>query len=115
VQILRYAATQPWGEIYRASLPEAGEDGTLGDRMKNTPAAGRVFAKTGTIGHTNSLSGYATSVKGERLIFSIVGNNNNLHAADANKVVDAIAVAMVEELGAPARNGSKGCRGCKGN
>ena len=104
VQILRYAAAQPWGELYRSSLPVAGEDGTLSDRMKNTSAAGRVFAKTGTIGHTNSLSGYATTVKGERLIFSILGNNNNLHAQDANKVLDAIAVAMVEELGAaPAR------------
>lgn len=104
VQILRYAAAQPWGETYRASLPLAGEDGTLSDRMKNTPAAGRAFAKTGTIGHTNALSGYATTVKGERLIFSIVGNNNSLHAQDANKVLDAIAVAMTEELGAaPAR------------
>ena len=62
VQMLRYAATQPWGELYRSTLPVAGEDGTLSDRMKNTPAAGRVFAKTGTIGHVNSLSGYATTV-----------------------------------------------------
>ncbi|MBZ5658975.1 MAG: D-alanyl-D-alanine carboxypeptidase/D-alanyl-D-alanine-endopeptidase [Acidobacteriia bacterium] len=116
VQILRYAAAQPWGELYRASLPEAGEDGTLADRMKGTPAAGRVFAKTGTIGHTNALSGYATTVKGERLIFSIVGNNNTLHAADANKVVDAIVVAMTEELGeAPAVKRNEGCRGCGRN
>jgi D-alanyl-D-alanine carboxypeptidase/D-alanyl-D-alanine-endopeptidase (penicillin-binding protein 4) len=99
VQLLRYAATQPWGELYRSTLPVAGEDGTLSDRMKNTPAAARVFAKTGTIGHGNALSGYATTVRGERLLFSILGNNNNLHAQDANKVLDAICVAMVEELG----------------
>jgi D-alanyl-D-alanine carboxypeptidase/D-alanyl-D-alanine-endopeptidase (penicillin-binding protein 4) len=99
VQLLRYAATQPWGEVYRSTLPVAGEDGTLSDRMKNTPAAARVFAKTGTIGHGNTLSGYATTVHGERLLFSILGNNNNLHAQDANKVIDAICVAMVEELG----------------
>jgi D-alanyl-D-alanine carboxypeptidase/D-alanyl-D-alanine-endopeptidase (penicillin-binding protein 4) len=99
VQLLRYAATQPWGELYRSTLPVAGEDGTLSDRMKNTPAAARVFAKTGTIGHGNTLSGYATTLRGERLLFSILGNNNNLHAQDANKVIDAICVAMVEELG----------------
>ena len=98
VQLLRYAAAQPWGELYRSTLPVAGEDGTLSDRMKNTPAAGRVFAKTGTIGHGNSLSGYATTLHGARLLFSILGNNNNLHAQDANKVLDAICVAMVEEL-----------------
>jgi len=99
VQLLRYAAAQPWGDLYRSTLPIAGEDGTLSDRMKNTPAAARIFAKTGTIGHGNTLSGYATTVHGERVLFSILGNNNNLHAQDANKTIDAICVAMVEELG----------------
>ena len=99
VQLLRYAAAQPWGELYRTTLPIAGEDGTLSDRMKNTPAAARIFAKTGTIGHGNALSGYATTVHGERLLFSILGNDNNLHAQAANKTIDAICVAMVEELG----------------
>jgi len=99
VQLLRYAAKQPWGELYRSTLPVAAEDGTLSDRMKNTPAAGRISAKTGTIGHGNALSGYATTVRGEQLLFSILGNNNNLHVQDANKVIDAICIAMVEELG----------------
>jgi len=99
VQLLHYASTQPWGELYRTTLPVASEDGTLSDRMKNTAAEDRVFAKTGTIGHGNALSGYATTVHGEHLLFSILGNNNNLHAQDANKVIDAICVAMVEELG----------------
>jgi D-alanyl-D-alanine carboxypeptidase/D-alanyl-D-alanine-endopeptidase (penicillin-binding protein 4) len=99
IRLLRYAATQPWGELFRSTLPVAGEDGTLSERMKNTPAAGRVFAKTGTIGHGNTLAGYATTIRGENLLFSILGNNNNLHAQDANKVIDSICVAMVEELG----------------
>ncbi len=100
VQLLRYAETQPWGALYRSTLPQSAEDGTLSDRMKGTPAAGRIFAKTGTIGHGNTLSGYATTVRGEHLLFSILGNNNNLHAQDANRAIDAICIAMVEELGA---------------
>jgi D-alanyl-D-alanine carboxypeptidase/D-alanyl-D-alanine-endopeptidase (penicillin-binding protein 4) len=99
VQLLRYASTQPWGELYRSSLPVAGEDGTLADRMKNTPAAGHIIAKTGTSGHVNSLSGYATTLLGTHLIFSVLGNNNSIHAQAADVVLDAIAVAMVEELG----------------
>jgi len=98
VRILRYAATQPWGEIYRSSLPVAGEDGTLSDRMKNTAAQSRIFAKTGTVEHVHTLSGYATSVRGAHLIFSILENNDHLHAQAANAAIDAIAVAMVEEL-----------------
>jgi len=100
VQMLSYAATQPWGEIYRSSLPVAAEDGTLSEHMKNTPAAGHIFAKTGTVEHIAALSGYATTLRGEHLIFSILGNNNNLHAQAAHNVVDAIAEAMVEDLGA---------------
>jgi serine-type D-Ala-D-Ala carboxypeptidase/endopeptidase (penicillin-binding protein 4) len=99
VQILRYATTQPWGELYRSSLPVAGEDGTLAEHMKNTPAARRVSAKTGTVEHVNALSGYATTVGGARVLFSILGNNNRIHAQAADVTLDAIAVAMVEELG----------------
>src|SRR5467141_690537 len=108
VQLLNYAATQSWGEIYRSSLPVAGEDGTLSDRMKNTAAAGRIFAKTGTVEHVVALSGYATTTRGAQLIFSILGNNNSLHAQTADTVLDAIAVAMIEELGpAPAKKRKK--------
>jgi serine-type D-Ala-D-Ala carboxypeptidase/endopeptidase (penicillin-binding protein 4) len=99
VQMLNYAATQPWADLYRSSLPVAGEDGTLSDRMKDTPAAGHIFAKTGTIEHVVALSGYATTVRGAHLVFSILANNNDLHAQTADAVLDAIAVAMVEELG----------------
>src|SRR5579872_5534263 len=103
VQLLNYAALQPWGEVYRASLPVAGIDGTLAERMKNTAAEGRIFAKTGTVEHVVALSGYATTAHGAHLTFSILGNNNSIHAQNADAVLDSIAVAMVEELGtAPA-------------
>jgi serine-type D-Ala-D-Ala carboxypeptidase/endopeptidase (penicillin-binding protein 4) len=107
VQLLNYAADQPWGELYRASLPVAGEDGTLSERMKNTAAEGHVFAKTGTVEHVVALSGYATTARGAHLIFSILGNNNSLHAQNADTVLDAIAVAMVEELGPAPVGGRK--------
>jgi len=105
--MLNYASAQPWGELYRSSLPVAGEDGTLSERMKNSAAAGHVFAKTGTLEHVNSLSGYATTLRGMHLIFSILGNNNDLNAQAADTVLDAIAVAMVEELG-PAQQPKRG-------
>jgi D-alanyl-D-alanine carboxypeptidase/D-alanyl-D-alanine-endopeptidase (penicillin-binding protein 4) len=100
VQLLNYAAQQPWGEVYRSSLPVAGVDGTLSERMKNTAAEGRIFAKTGTVEHVVALSGYATTTRGAHLTFSILGNNNSLHAQSADAVLDSIAVAIVEELGA---------------
>jgi D-alanyl-D-alanine carboxypeptidase/D-alanyl-D-alanine-endopeptidase (penicillin-binding protein 4) len=107
VQLLTYAAAQPWGELYRSTLPIAGEDGTLSDRMKGTPAAGHVFAKTGTIEHVNTLSGYATTERGAHLIFSILGNNSDSHAHEAEAVIDSIVVAMVQELGPAPAQGRK--------
>jgi D-alanyl-D-alanine carboxypeptidase/D-alanyl-D-alanine-endopeptidase (penicillin-binding protein 4) len=102
VGVLSYAARQPWGEAFAATLPIAGEDGTLENRMKNTAAAGRLRAKTGTINSASGLSGYATTMSGQRLIFSFFANNNAGTARDSTAVLDAICIAMVEELGAEA-------------
>jgi len=98
VWLLQWAAKQPWGAIYRESLPIAGEDGTLENRMKATAAVDLIEAKTGTLEHVNGLSGYATTAHGAHLIFSFFGNNEAMHASEGEAVVDAIAVAMVEEL-----------------
>jgi D-alanyl-D-alanine carboxypeptidase/D-alanyl-D-alanine-endopeptidase (penicillin-binding protein 4) len=99
VTLLRWAAQQPWAEVYRDSLPVAGQDGTLSDRMRDTPAAGRIRAKTGTLGNVNSLSGFAETAHGSKLVFSFFGNHHNLRRA--TRVLDDICVALVEEMGAP--------------
>ena len=57
--------------------------------------------KTGALDHVRAISGFATTVHGERLIFSIFGNNNPQRGRDATVAADAIAVAMVELLGSP--------------
>jgi serine-type D-Ala-D-Ala carboxypeptidase/endopeptidase (penicillin-binding protein 4) len=99
VSLLRWATEQPWAATFRSVLPVAGEDGTLMDRMKNTPAAGNVSAKTGSITHVDSLAGYATSTRGAHLVFSFIVNNHDMKPKAATDVIDALTVAMVEELG----------------
>jgi len=46
VALLLYVQKQPWFGAYFGSLPVAGIDGTLEDRMKNSIAVGRLHAKT---------------------------------------------------------------------
>ena len=99
VTLLRWAAQQPWAAVYDASLPIAGVDGTLSTRMKDSPAATRIHAKTGTLGNVNSLSGYAETAHGTKLVFSMFGNHHNLRRG--TRVLDDIAIAMIEEIGAP--------------
>src|SRR6266852_4144234 len=67
VTLLAFAQKQPWFGFYYASLPVAGVDGTLEDRMKNTPAAGRIHAKTGSVEHVRTLSGFAETAGGRRM------------------------------------------------
>jgi serine-type D-Ala-D-Ala carboxypeptidase/endopeptidase (penicillin-binding protein 4) len=52
------------------SLPLAGVDGTLEDRLQSPPAYRRVRAKTGTTNTASSLSGFV----GRRYVFSILQN-----------------------------------------
>jgi D-alanyl-D-alanine carboxypeptidase/D-alanyl-D-alanine-endopeptidase (penicillin-binding protein 4) len=100
VALLRYAAHQPWGEDFFSTLPVAGKDGTLESRMKDTPAAGRVRAKTGSLEHVRATSGLVTTRAGAHLIFSMFDNNSRLHGKDSVAVFDALCDAMVEEIGA---------------
>lgn len=101
VQLLHYDALQPWGADYIGTFPTAGVDGTLETRLKDTVAANRIEAKTGALDHVRAISGFATTLHGERLIFSIFGNNNPQRGRDATVAADAIAVAMIELLGTP--------------
>ena len=99
VTLLEFASKQPWFSVFESSLPVAAEDGTLADRMKNTPAAGHIHAKTGSVEHVRSLSGFAETLSGHPLLFSILNNNEGAKNQDATAVLDALCVAMVEELG----------------
>ncbi len=101
VTLLAWAARQPWAEQFIATLPISAQDGTLTERMKGTPAAGRIHAKTGTLGNVNALSGFADSLHSTRVVFSMFGNSHNLRGADATAVHDSLCIALVEELGAP--------------
>jgi hypothetical protein len=47
------------------------------------------------------MSGFATTLHGERLVFTIFGNNNPQRGHDSTVAIDAIAVGMVETLGPP--------------
>jgi serine-type D-Ala-D-Ala carboxypeptidase/endopeptidase (penicillin-binding protein 4) len=100
VALLKYAQTQPWFQVYYASLPVAGIDGTLEDRMKNTIAVGRIHAKTGSVEHVRTRSGFAELPSGRTLIFSFLSNNQGGKGHEANDALDAISVAMIEEFDA---------------
>jgi D-alanyl-D-alanine carboxypeptidase/D-alanyl-D-alanine-endopeptidase (penicillin-binding protein 4) len=90
-ELLTYAARQPWGEAWRATLPVAGVDGTLINRFKNSPLKGRLWAKTGTHSEGNALSGYLTGASGKTVVFSILVNGHRPGSEAEVQAVDRIA------------------------
>jgi D-alanyl-D-alanine carboxypeptidase/D-alanyl-D-alanine-endopeptidase (penicillin-binding protein 4) len=95
VQLLIYAARQPWGAAFEESLPVSGVDGSLSDRFQKTPAVGLIHAKTGSLSHVNALSGYGQTQTGKRFMFSIFCNNHNLPANKALTAIDAVLQLLV--------------------
>lgn len=97
--ILRFMEREHPGSAFRASLPIAGEDGTLSRRMRDTPAAGRVLAKTGYIGRVRALSGYVMTKEGEvGLVFSMIMNNYRVSTSEINGLQDRVCNALVTWL-----------------
>jgi serine-type D-Ala-D-Ala carboxypeptidase/endopeptidase (penicillin-binding protein 4) len=106
VALLKYTRTQTWFEPYFVSLPVAGVDGTLEERMRTTIAAGRIHAKTGSVEHVRTRSGFAETPSGRLLIFSFLSNNQGGKNHEATDALDALCVAMLEEFdNKPARPG----------
>ncbi|MGC5286883.1 D-alanyl-D-alanine carboxypeptidase/D-alanyl-D-alanine endopeptidase [Micromonospora sp. DT231] len=97
VDLLSAIRAEPWFATWYSALPIAGQPdrfvgGTLRSRMANTPAAGNVHAKTGSLTGVSGLSGYVTSADGRLLAFSIL--LNNYLAASVKPLEDQIAVAL---------------------
>lgn len=70
----------------QAILPGANE-GTLAGYYKEMPGA--IYAKTGTLSGHLALSGYLTTRKNRRLLFSVMVNNHNSSAVTIRRSVEA--------------------------
>jgi serine-type D-Ala-D-Ala carboxypeptidase/endopeptidase (penicillin-binding protein 4) len=83
------------GNALRRSLPVAGVDGTLEDRMRSGSAYRHVRAKTGTTSRSSALSGYATNSSFEpRYVFSILQNGNPIPYWNARAAQDRFAQVL---------------------
>jgi serine-type D-Ala-D-Ala carboxypeptidase/endopeptidase (penicillin-binding protein 4) len=72
------------------SLAVAGRNGTLEDRMKRRPAAGRVLAKTGTTSIASALSGFVKN----RFAFAILHNGRPVSHFWARRAQDRFAAVL---------------------
>ena len=74
------------------SLPIAGVDGTLDDRMRSGAAKRNCRAKTGSLIGVSTLSGYCTTVSGRQVAFSLL--MNGLSTTYARRIQDRMTQAI---------------------
>ncbi|CAN5399845.1 D-alanyl-D-alanine carboxypeptidase/D-alanyl-D-alanine-endopeptidase [soil metagenome] len=75
-------------DAFAATLPIAGQDGTLSMRMRGSLADGNALAKTGSIANVRALSGYVQTRDGEPLVFSMLTNDFVVPSATVNWMAD---------------------------
>jgi len=93
--LLRHMAGRPTGALYRRSLATSGVDGGLRHRCAEAPFRGRVHAKTGTLNGVSALSGYADTLDGRTLVFSILITRHRCSAAQARRLQDDLCRILV--------------------
>jgi D-alanyl-D-alanine carboxypeptidase/D-alanyl-D-alanine-endopeptidase (penicillin-binding protein 4) len=75
---------------FLASLAVAGRNGTLEDRLREPPARGHVFAKTGTTSLASALSGYVAG----RWAFAVLQNGPPLSSWWARRAQDRFVTVL---------------------
>jgi serine-type D-Ala-D-Ala carboxypeptidase/endopeptidase (penicillin-binding protein 4) len=87
VQLLRQGWHAEQSEAFLESLPIAGIDGTLANRLKSGQATGRAFLKTGTLNDTCALAGYVRALSGK--VYAVAAMVNHPDAAAGRPALDA--------------------------
>jgi D-alanyl-D-alanine carboxypeptidase/D-alanyl-D-alanine-endopeptidase (penicillin-binding protein 4) len=92
VRLLVAERSRPEFQALYNSLPVAGVDGTLDDRMRSGPAKRDCHAKTGSLIGASALSGYCTTASGREVAFSFL--MNGLTTTYARRIQDRMTQAL---------------------
>lgn len=95
VQVLTRMFRDPaQSDSFLTALALVGRTGTVAGRMRNTPAAGRVRAKDGSMTGVRALCGVVTTADGEPLVFAILANSFAVPGPTVNAAIDALVVQL---------------------
>jgi D-alanyl-D-alanine carboxypeptidase/D-alanyl-D-alanine-endopeptidase (penicillin-binding protein 4) len=96
-RILSAAYRSPYAPEFEASLPLAGIDGTLRNRMKNAPA-GSVRLKTGHLDGVSGVAGYVTTPAGKTYVLVSLVNHPRADYGGGEPVHAALVKWMLDNL-----------------
>ncbi len=87
-RLIEWAWRSPLAPDLLMSLPVAGVDGTLRNRIKDSPATGRARLKTGTLANVAALAGVVDDPQGRH--WAVVAIVNHDIGAGARPILDAL-------------------------
>ncbi len=98
VAILQHDWNGPNRELVLEALPVAGVSGTLRNAYKGTPAEKNVFAKTGSISHVRTVSGFIRTKRHGAVTFSFLVNDWIDQAPHASERLAIVRGAVLSEF-----------------
>jgi D-alanyl-D-alanine carboxypeptidase/D-alanyl-D-alanine-endopeptidase (penicillin-binding protein 4) len=93
--LLRFMWNSPHRPLWVDTLPIAGYDGSLYGRLRRSPLAEKVRAKTGTMTNVSALSGYLETAS-TTFAFAILVNNHGENSAPVRALMDEVLLAVWE-------------------
>ncbi|OTP70276.1 D-alanyl-D-alanine carboxypeptidase/D-alanyl-D-alanine endopeptidase [Caballeronia sordidicola] len=81
--LLTAANSSPVAQVFTESLPIAGVDGTMRNRLTNAGALGNAHIKTGTLRDVRAIAGYVGAANGESYVVVSMINDPRAEAARA--------------------------------
>ena len=112
--LLQSANASPVAQVFIDSLPIAGVDGTMRNRLTHDGVGGNAHIKTGTLRDVRAIAGYVASADGNSYV--VVSFINDPHAESAREAHDnllewiyrgpeaALAAPVTETHGKPRKN-----------
>ncbi|MEZ4771694.1 MAG: D-alanyl-D-alanine carboxypeptidase/D-alanyl-D-alanine-endopeptidase [Bacteroidia bacterium] len=81
---------------FEASLPVAGKSGSLKSMLKGTVAENRLRAKSGFISGVRAYAGYAETLTGKVVAFTIIANHYDCSPGEMRRKMEVLMVKIVE-------------------
>lgn len=94
VQLLQRAWGSRTAQLFRDSLPLAGKDGTLANRLRHLEAGTEASLKTGSLSQTRALAGYVRARSGR--VYAMAAIINHAFAARGEPALDAFVEWVVK-------------------
>lgn len=94
VKLLQRAWGSRTAQLFRDSLPLAGKDGTLANRLRHLGAGAEASLKTGSLSQTRALAGYVRARSGR--VYAMAAIINHAFAARGEPALDAFVEWVAE-------------------